>query len=68
MNTNLSRADKATIRAHVLAYYADRDARDVRIHADGSVTAYVDAMLNTNQSGRMFCGWDCNLLREARLK
>lgn len=61
----ITRSQKAIIRAHIISEYADRDARDVRIHADDSVTAYVSPMPNTSQSGRMFCGWAADLLREA---
>lgn len=58
-------AQKAAIREHVISEYAGRDARDVRIHADGSVTVHVSPMPNTNQGGRIFCGWAGDLLRAA---
>lgn len=61
----ITRTQKAAIRAHIISEYAGRDAKDVRIHADESVTAHVSPMPNTNQAGRMFCGWAKDLLREA---
>ena len=36
--------------------------RQIRYELDGSVTAYVDRMPNTNQPGRIFCGWATELL------
>jgi hypothetical protein len=40
-------------------------ARNVRFERDGAVNVTVDEMPNTNQSGRIFAGWDIDLLREA---
>lgn len=65
-NTTLTRAEKATVRAYIMDYFAGREARDVRIHADGSVTVYVGTMPNTNQPGRIFAGWAHDLLRAAQ--
>jgi hypothetical protein len=61
----ITRNQKAIIRTHIISKYADRGARDVRIHADESVTAHVSPMPNTNKAGRIFCGWAQDLLRAA---
>ena len=39
----------------------------IHIDNDGAVTAIADPMPNTNQRGRIFCGWDTELLKEAQL-
>lgn len=39
-------------------------ARNIKFEVDGVVTATVDRMHNTSQSGRIFCGFDQELLRE----
>lgn len=59
----MTRAEKDKIRKHVKAIY--ESAENIRIQQDGSVTAQVDPMPNTNQAGRIFCGWDTELLKEA---
>lgn len=40
-------------------------ARNIRFGLDGSVTVTVDRMPNTNQTGRIFAGWDTDLIKEA---
>ena len=57
---------KKQIRDYVERQYAHVDGRNVRCHADGSVTVSVDAMPNTNQPGRIFAGWDTELLEAAK--
>ena len=40
-------------------------ARNLRFEADGAVSVTVDAMPNTNEAGRIFAGWDTDLLDRA---
>lgn len=62
----MKRTEKRQIRDYVMAEYAHINGRNVRCHADGSVTVHVDAMPNTNQAGRVFVGWDTELLRASQ--
>lgn len=39
-------------------------ARNIRFETDGAVNVTVDRMPNTNQPGRIFAGWDTELLEE----
>lgn len=39
--------------------------RNIRFEDDGAVTMTVDRMPNTNEQGRIFAGWDTELLRDA---
>lgn len=59
----MTRKEKQQIRRNVERQYAYVDGRNVRCHADGSVSVYVDKMPNTNQPGRVFAGWDTEILR-----
>lgn len=61
----MTRKEKQIIRGKVERQYAYVDGRDVRIHKDGAVSVYVDEMPNTNQAGRIFSGWDTEILRAA---
>jgi len=61
---SMTATEKRAIKAHVLAKHAARNPRAVRFDADGSVSVMVDAMPNTNQPGRIFAGWDSELLGE----
>ena len=63
--STLSAKEKRAVRSHVLDKYASRNPRAVRFDADdGSVSVTVDEMPNTNQPGRIFAGWDLELLGE----
>ena len=61
---SLTKPQKGQVRALVLSLYKDRGGKSVKIAADGAVSVHVDEMPNTNQSGRIFAGWDTDLLRE----
>ena len=41
-----------------------RNPRNVRFGDDGAVTVMVDAMPNTNKAGRIFAGWDTQLIKQ----
>ena len=62
----MTKSEKQQIRDYVGSQYAHLNGRNVRCHADGSVTVSVDEMPNTNQAGRIFAGWDTELLRAAK--
>ena len=64
MTNKITVSQKAQIRAYLLDYYSDRDGRDVRFAADGSVSIHVDPMPNTNQAGRIFAGWASELINQ----
>lgn len=40
----------------------------VRIMSDGSVTVMSDPMPNTNEQGRVFAGWDTEVMRQLGVK
>jgi len=61
----MKKSEKKQIRDYVEIEYAHVNGRNVRCHADGSVSVHVDAMPNTNQEGRVFAGWDTELLAAA---
>jgi len=63
---NLSLSEKRTVGRHVRAEFAG-NPRDLRFAPDGAVTAHVDRMPNTDRGGRIFCGWDTELLAERQL-
>lgn len=56
----MTNKEKAKIRKH----FVEMGYESVRIMADGSVTAIADPMPNTNERGRIFVGWDTEILRE----
>jgi len=56
----LTKNEKAKIRKH----FEEDGVESVRIMADGSVTGIKDPMPNTNERGRVFLGWDTEILRE----
>ena len=62
----MEKSEKQQIRRYVEDQYTHVNGRDVRCHADGSVSVSVDAMPNTNTPGRIFAGWDTELLRAAK--
>jgi hypothetical protein len=62
----MNKSEKQQIRDYVVSQYAHLNGQNVRCHADGSVSVLVDAMPNTTQAGRIFAGWDTELLRAAR--
>lgn len=61
----LTLTEKRTVGRYLREKYEYVDGRDVRFGRDGEVTIMVDEMPNTNQPGRIFAGWDEDLLREA---
>jgi len=58
--SDLTLAQKRMIGRHLRDKYTDGSA--VRFAQDGSVSIMVDEMPNTNQPGRIFAGWDTELL------
>jgi hypothetical protein len=43
---------------------SDYESGTVRIMHDGMVTVIADPMPNTNERGRIFVGWDTDIMRE----
>lgn len=62
----LTMTEKREIGRCLRNRYESTNGRNVRFADDGAVSIMVDAMPNTNQAGRIFAGWDAELLREAR--
>ena len=62
----LTMTEKREIGRYLRTRYESTNGRNVRFADDGSVYITVDAMPNTSQPGRIFAGWDDELLREAR--
>jgi hypothetical protein len=62
----MTKSEKQQIRDYVKSQWAHVNGRNIRCHTDGSVTVLVDAMPNTNTPGRIFAGWDTELLRAAK--
>jgi hypothetical protein len=62
----LTLTEKREIGRYLRTRYASTNGRNVRFAANGAVSIMVDAMPNTNQAGRIFAGWDSELLTEAR--
>ena len=62
----MKKSEKQQIRRYVEDQYTHVNGRNIRCHADGSVSVYVDEMPNTNQEGRVFAGWDTELLEAAK--
>ncbi len=58
----MTRSEKKQIRKYVESQWTHVNGRNVRCHADGSVSVHVDTMPNTNQAGRIFVGWDVDFL------
>ena len=63
---NLTMTEKREVGRYLRNRYESTDGRNVRLADDGAVSIMVDAMPNTNQAGRIFVGWDSELLTEAR--
>ena len=61
----MTRKQRALVRGLVLRRYAYIGGSRVQVAADGAVSVFVDRMPNTNLPGRIFAGWDVDLLREA---
>jgi hypothetical protein len=59
----MKRSEKIRINAMLRDRY--EGCRNIRYGEDGAVTCTVDEMPNTNQPGRIFAGYDKDLLREA---
>ncbi|HNH16427.1 MAG TPA: hypothetical protein PK225_14185 [Azonexus sp.] len=64
--SNLTITEKRIVGRYVRETYESRNPRDVRFGNDGAVSVMIDEMPNTNQPGRIFVGWDTDLLREAK--
>lgn len=62
----LTMTEKREIGRYLRTRYESTNGRNVRFADDGAVSITVDTMPNTNQPGRIFVGWDSELLREAR--
>lgn len=62
--SHLTTSEKRIVGQHIRNRYDG--ARNIRFGADGAVSVTVDAMPNTNVPGRIFAGWDTELLREVR--
>lgn len=62
----LTMTERREIGRYLRTRYASTNGRNVRFADDGAVSITVDAMPNTNRPGRIFAGWDSELLREAR--
>lgn len=59
-------SEKREIGKHLRSKYEYTNGRNVKFANNGSVTIMVDQMPNTNKPGRIFAGWDDELLKEAR--
>lgn len=59
----LTLSEKRKVGRYLREKYAYTDGRSVRFEPDGSVTIVVDEMPNTNKQGRIFVGWDSELLQ-----
>jgi hypothetical protein len=64
--SNLTMTEKREVGRYLRTRYESTNGRNVRFADDGAVSIMVDAMPNTNQAGRIFAGWDGELLTEAR--
>lgn len=62
----LTMTERREIGRYLRTRYESTNGRNVRFADDGAVSIMLDAMPNTNQPGRIFAGWDSELLREAR--
>lgn len=62
----LTMTEKREIGRYLRTRYESTNGRNVRFADDGAVSIMVDAMPNTNQAGRIFAGWDTELLKESR--
>ena len=62
----LTMTEKREIGRYLRTRYESTNGRNVRFAEDGAVSITVDAMPNTNEQGRIFAGWDKELLIEAR--
>jgi hypothetical protein len=65
-DTMLTLSEKREVGRYLRERYESTNGRNVRFADDGAVSIMVDAMPNTNQAGRIFAGWDSELLTEAR--
>lgn len=61
----LTMTEKREVGRYLRNRYEATNGRNVRFADDGAVSIMVDAMPNTNQAGRIFAGWDAELLKEA---
>lgn len=62
----LTLSEKREVGRYLRERYESTNGRNVRFADDGAVTIMVDKMPNTNQAGRIFTGWDTELLDLAR--
>lgn len=60
----LTLKQKRAISKFVRENHESRNPRNVRFEVDGAVTVMVDEMPNTNQAGRIFAGWDKDILKQ----
>ena len=64
--SNLTMTEKREVGRYLRTRYESTDGRNVRFADDGAVSIMVHAMPSTYQAGRIFVGWDSELLTEAR--
>lgn len=62
----LTLLEKRKVGRYLRDKYAYTDGRNVRFASDGLVTIMVDEMPNTNEQGRIFAGWDDELLQASQ--
>ena len=60
----LNRADRITVNKFLRETYPG--ARNISYEEDGAVTCTVDEMPGTNKGGRIFAGWDDELLKHIK--
>ena len=60
----LTLKQKRAISKFVRENLESRNPRNVRFGDDGAVTVMVDEMPNTNKAGRIFAGWDTQLIKQ----
>ena len=62
----LTITEKRTVGQYLREKYEYVNGRNVRFDRDGAVSIMVNEMPNTNQPGRIFAGWDDDLLVETK--
>jgi hypothetical protein len=61
----MTRQEKILVNRYLRTLY--HGVRNIRHEVDGAVTCTVDRMPGTHRQGRIFAGWDRDLLREASI-
>ena len=60
----MNKSDRQIIRDRITDLSDSYEAGTVRIGADGAVSVIADPMPNTNERGRIFVGWDTEVLSD----